>query len=284
MCPDGQSCCRRLEVPGGTFTRGANDDPSALADEKPPHGATLSTFELDALEVTVGRFRRFVSAFDGTLPKVGLGAHPKITGSGWQTAFSAEMPVTRAALEAALSCDVGGYQTWTTTAGAREDFPINCVSWYVAFAFCVWDGGRLPTEAEWERAASGGDEERLYPWGAAAPDYAVHAVANCRGDGSASCAPSDLLKVGSRPDGAGRFGHLDLAGSLWEWALDHYDATFYQSVTNCADCADLSGSTPRVIRGGNFNSLPKHLRGTGRASKPPVVADAYAGFRCARSP
>jgi formylglycine-generating enzyme required for sulfatase activity len=283
-CPGGESCCRRLEVPAGKFSMGASDDGNALADEKPAHDATLSAFTLDELEVTVGRFRRFVEAFDGTLPTPGLAAHPQIAGSGWQTAFTAEMPATRAALEEALSCDVGAYQTWTTAVGARESFPINCVNWYVAFAFCAWDGGRLPSEAEWERAASGGADERLSPWGAAAPDYALHAVANCRGDGSAGCAPSDLLAVGSRPGGAGYFGHLDLAGSLWEWTLDHYDATFYQSLSTCTDCADLSGSTPRVIRGGNFTSLPKNLRATGRASKPPGVTDPYAGFRCARSP
>jgi formylglycine-generating enzyme len=283
-CPGGQSCCRRLEVPAGTFSRGANDDANALADEKPPHDATLTAFDLDELEVTVGRFRRFVEAFDGTQPELGLGAHPNIVGSGWQTSFTAAMPATRGALEQALSCDVGAYQTWTSTAGAREDFPINCVNWYVAFAFCIWDGGRLPTEAEWERAASGGDEERLYPWGATAPDYAVHAVANCRGDGVAACVPGDVLKVGSRPAGAGRYGHLDLAGSLWEWTLDHYDSTFYQSLSTCADCADLTASTPRVIRGGNFTSLPKALRSTGRGSKPPGGTDPYAGFRCARSP
>ena len=283
-CGAGVDCCERLEVPGGTFQMGNNADANAQADEKPPHATTLTRFTLDAFEVTVGRFRRFVEAYDGTLPTVGSGAHPKLAGSGWRIDFNAEMPVSRAALEAQVSCDVGGYQTWTTQAGVREAMPMNCVSWYLAFAFCVWDGGRLPTEAEWEMASTGGDEERTYPWGEDGPSYTQQVVANCLGDGVAGCSPADLLPVGSRAKGLGRYGHWDLAGSLWEWTLDHYDATFYQSVGTCKDCAELSASTPRSIRGGNFTSLAKFLRASGRASKAPRTTDPYAGFRCAQSP
>jgi formylglycine-generating enzyme required for sulfatase activity len=280
-CPGGQSCCRRFAVPVGTFDMGTNMDPDALSDEKPPHAANLAAFELDEFEVTVSRMRRFVEAYDGTPLEPGMGAHPAIANSGWQLSFTAQLPASRTALEDALNCDVGAYQTWTTQAGAREDWPINCVNWYIAFAFCAWDGGRLPTEAEWEKASAGGSEERLYPWGATAPDFAVHAVANCRGDGTTGCAPTDLLPVGSRSGGAGRWKHQDLAGSLWEWTLDHYDATYYQSIGTCTDCADVSASTPRVIRGGNFTSTARSLRSTGRASKFPGVVDPYAGFRCA---
>jgi sulfatase modifying factor 1 len=283
-CPGGGSCCHRILVPAGSFAQGTSSDANALADEKPAHTATLKAFELDEFEVTVGRLRPFVEVYDGTLPDVGAGAYLAVAGSGWQAGFVAEMPDSRAALEAQLNCDVGNYQTWTTQAGARDGFPLNCVSWYVALAFCIWDGGRLPTEAEWERASAGGDEERLYPWGSQAPDFSVHAVANCRGDGVAGCAPSDLLAVGSRPGGKGKWGHEDLAGSLWEWTLDHYDATYYQSVGTCSDCVNLGALTPRVIRGGNFTNVAQSLRGTGRASKAASVADPYAGFRCARSP
>jgi formylglycine-generating enzyme required for sulfatase activity len=283
-CGSGVDCCERLGVPGGSFQMGNNADANAQADEKPPHSTTLSAFELDTFEVSVGRFRQFVEAYDGTLPSVGSGAHPKLSGSGWLTDFNAEMPTSRAGLETQINCDVGGYQTWTTLAGSREQMPMNCVSWYLAFAFCVWDGERLPTEAEWELASAGGAEERTYPWGETAPSFSTHAVASCQADGSAGCAPSDLLPVGSRAQGAGRYGHLDLAGSLWEWTLDHYDATFYQSIGSCADCANIAASTPRSLRGGNFTSVAKFLRASGRASKAPRTIDPYAGFRCARSP
>ena len=223
-----------------------------------------------------------VKAYDGTLPKTGSGAAPQSAASGWQTAYAAQMPGSQGALMAQLNCDVGGYQTWTEGAGVRETMPLNCVSWYVALAFCIWDGGRLPTEAEWERASAGGDAEWLYPWGAAAPDPATNVVANCTADGVSGCMPTDLLPVGSRPAGAGRWGHRDLAGSLWEWTLDYYDATYYQAIGICDDCVNTGGSTPRVIRGGNFTSLAKSVRATTRASKPPNAVDPYAGFRCAR--
>jgi formylglycine-generating enzyme len=282
-CAAGVSCCRRLDVPAGTFQMGTNSDADAATDEKPPHTTKLSGFALDEFEVTVGRMRRFVDAYDGSLPESGAGAHPKLAASGWQASYSAAFPLTRAALADQLSCDGGNYQTWTAQAGARDKMPVNCVSWYVALAFCIWDGGRLPTEAEWENAAAGGADERLYPWGAAKPDPAVNAVSSCLGDAVANCTPADLLPVGSRSGGAGKWGHQDLAGSLWEWVLDHYDATYYQSIGTCTDCADLTALTPRVIRGGNFTSPAKSLRATTRASKPPGNADPYAGFRCARS-
>ena len=283
-CPGSVSCCQRLEVPVGSYTMGTSSDVNALADEKPQHTANVALFELDEFEVTVGRFRRFFDAYDGTWPKEGTGAAPSVAGSGWQLGFSAQMPASQAALKEQLNCAVGSYQTWTDSAGVRETMPVNCVNWFVAFAFCVWDGGRLPSEAEWEKASSGGADDRLYPWGAGAPDPKTNVVANCQADGTDGCMPTDLLPVASRPTGAGKWGHQDLAGSLWEWTLDFYDATYYQSVGTCNDCVNTAGQTPRVIRGGNFTSLAKNLRATGRASKPPINVDAYAGFRCARSP
>jgi len=283
-CPGGVSCCQRLEVPAGSYAMGTSSDANALADEKPQHTANVALFELDEFEVTVGRLRHFFNAYDGTQPKAGAGAAPNGAGSGWQLGFSAQMPTSQAGLKEQLNCDVGNYQTWTDSAGVRDTMPANCVSWFVAFAFCIWDGGRLPSEAEWEMASTGGADDRLYPWGSSALDPATNAVANCLADGTAGCAPSDLLPVNSRPAGAGKWGHRDLAGSLWEWTLDYYDATYYQSIGTCDGCVNIAGQTPRVIRGGNFTSLAKNLRATGRASKPPINVDPYAGFRCARSP
>lgn len=283
-CPGG-SCCEEIEVPAGTFQMGTNTDPDRQPDESPPHTTTLPAFYLDKFEVTVGRFRRFADAYDGTKPAVGSGAHGGIASHGWQTSFSAELPASRSELLAAINCDTSnGYQTWTEFAGQLDNRPMNCVSWYVALAFCIWDGRRLPTEAEWEMAAAGGDDERLYPWGPDAPDPEVHAVFDCAADGTSGCSPADLLDVGSRSAGAGRFGHEDLAGNLWEWLLDYYSQTYYASVGTCSDCVDLGGTTPRVLRGGNFTDHLANLRATRRASKAPNAADPYVGFRCARSP
>jgi formylglycine-generating enzyme required for sulfatase activity len=108
------------------------------------------------------------------------------------------------------------YDTWT---GGEERRPKNSINWYMAVAFCHFDGGRLPTDAEWKYAAAGGDEQRPYPWGAE-PPTPERAVYNCTGDGDKSCSIADILPVGARPSGAGRWGHMDLAGSMFEWTLD----------------------------------------------------------------
>jgi formylglycine-generating enzyme required for sulfatase activity len=279
----GISCCSQIEILSDTFTMGTSTDPDAGSDEKPAHKATLDSFLMDKFEITVGRIRSFVQAFDGTMPPTNTGAHPQIQNSGWRVDYEANMPRSSASLKAMLNCSVGQYQTWTETAGVRETMPANCVSWYVAFAFCVWDGGRLPTEAEWEMAAANGKAGKRYPWGTNAPAADKHAVMACLGDGVTGCTPSDVLPVGSRIEGANQWGHLDLAGSMWEWTLDFYDPTYYQAIGTCANCSNLSGSTPRVIRGGSFTSQANVLRATARASKPPINAEPYTGFRCVRS-
>lgn len=284
-CGASASCCAQSEVPQlpeETFMMGSNTDPDGVADEKPPHAANVDGFMLDQFEVTVGRFRRFVQAYDGTRPAEGAGAHPKHANSGWQAAFNAQVPTSQGELQDQIGCN-GTYQTWTNTAGTKEMMPMNCVTWYVAFAFCIWDGGRLPTEAEWEKAAAGGALDQRFPWGNRAPNPATDAVMCAPSNGDAGCQPSALVAVGSRPAGAGRWGHLDLAGSLWEWNLDYYDSTYYQSVGTCDNCVSLEKNTPRVIRGGDFTSPMQLLRATKRASYAPVSRYAWVGFRCARS-
>ena len=263
---------------------GTDSDTSRGADESPQHTATIDRFMMDKFEVTVARFRAFVEAFDGTLPEPDAGAHPKIANSGWQAGYDASMPASKGSLQSAINCDPGQYQTYTEVAGAGEPMPMNCVSWYVAFAFCIWDGERLPTEAEWEMAATNGATDTRFPWGSTDPDPATHAVMNCLGDGTAGCSPSDLLAVGSRIGGANQWGHLDLAGSLWEWTLDYYESTYYRAIGTCNNCSNLAAQTPRVIRGGDFTSTLGLVRATRRASKLPTAVDPYTGFRCVRTP
>ncbi len=289
-CNDGGltvSCCNRKLVPGGTFPMGrslSGTDAYAAgdSDELPEHDATVAGFYLDTFEVTVGRFRKFVDQYNGTPPVEGAGAHPLISGSGWQAAWNVSLPSTQAALISDLKC-YSSYQTWTDTPGSNETYPINCVTWYEAFAFCAWDGGRLPTEAEWEYASAGGAENRLNPWGQQAPDNTL-AVFNCQWGGTpGTCTASDRAPVGSVPAGQGRWGHHDLAGSVWEWALDWYSSSWYSGAGNpCENCANLTSSSTRVRRGGSWSD-----------STPPRVAFRYGhsptqpynglGFRCARA-
>lgn len=282
------SCCTGSLIPTGTFYRsydvagdGYSGDQSALA--------TVSTFRLEKYEVTVGRFRAFVNAGHGTqlsAPASGSGAHAAIAGSGWNESWNGNLPVDRAALIAAVKCDAA-YQTWTDSPGANEARPMNCITWYEAMAFCIWDEGYLPTEAEWNYAATGGSQQRAYPWSSPAGSLALAASrasyydgTNCVGDGTPGCAVTDLVPVGSKPMGDGRWGQSDLAGNVREWILD-WDGAY---VTPCADCARVGTAALRVIRGGGFNSGAPTLRAGTRNNGAPEYRYPGVGFRCARTP
>jgi sulfatase modifying factor 1 len=279
----GKSCCENIVVPGGTFPMGRSASGTdaysgGYSDEQPEHNATVASFALDTYEVTVGRFRKFVQAYDGTPPPEGAGAHPLIAGTGWQSAWNTSMPATQAALMTNIKC-TPTYQTWTDAAAGNEQYAINCVNWYEAFAFCAWDGGRLPTEAEWEYASAGGDANRLYPWGSGGPSVNP-ALAN---DGYSYQGP--FLNVGSHPLGAARWGHQDLAGGMYEWVFDWYDSSWYGGAGNtCNNCANVTNASRRVIRGGYFDSGGFYLRAAGRGNCGPSDRSYGVGFRCARTP
>jgi len=278
-------CCSSLGVPGGSYYR--SYDLASNGDTSSP--ATVSEFRLDKYEVTVGRFRAFVNAGMGTQtspPSPGTGAHAKIGGSGWDASWNSSLVVNTAALVAAVKCD-STYQTWTDTPAANEHRPMNCVTWYEAMAFCVWDGGYLATEAEWNYAAAGGDQQRAYPWSSPANSLTLdgsHASyydgTNCVGDGVAGCAVTDLVAVGSKPLGDGRWGQSDLAGNVWEWTLDRYAA--YGNP--CLDCVKTAMASNRVFRGGSFLTVATNLRAGFRSYSGPADRYYYIGVRCARTP
>src|SRR5262249_40619476 len=172
--------------------------------------------------------------------------------------------------------------------GGNEARPINCLSWYEAMAFCAWDGGYLPTEAEWNYAAAGGELQRAYPWSSRAAPLAIdpaHASyangADCVGDGMSGCAVTDLVVVGSKPLGDGRWGQSDLAGNVAEWTLD-WAANAY--INPCTDCAELTPARYRIYRGGNYADPPGSARTSVRASDGPTANASILGARCARSP
>ncbi|CAN97959.1 putative membrane protein [Sorangium cellulosum So ce56] len=280
--PEEISCCDSRLVPGGTFDR--NFAGAREADGAYP--ATVSGFLLDTFEVTVGRFRAFVDAGGGTqasAPEAGAGEHSKIPGSGWSADWKGWLEEDTAALKAALHCDPPR-STWTDDAGPNENLPMNCVTWPEAFAFCAWDGGRLPTDAELNYAAAGGDEQRSYPWGEGID--LSRASYGCLGDADAApaCSLDDFSPVGSKPMGAGRWGHQDLAGGVSEFVRDSSDPLQIP----CVDCARLDPSSMGnyvVVRGGSALDSEASLYTTSRGVyRIPGRYDPGMGVRCARNP
>lgn len=293
---NGASPCLTIEMTGGPFPMGrslgdagtADAYPLGGADEVPEHTVILSPFGLDKYEVTVGRFRQFVDDYDGTLPRQNAGANPNIPYGGWQTAWNQYLPADNASLRSLLLQRGQQLMTWTASADANECLPINYVNWYLAFAFCIWDGGRLPTEAEWEYAAAGASENRLFPWGLDIPDN-QHAVFQCAFAGPPTCGTGDIPPVGStRPLGDGFFGHSDLAGSMTEFVRDVYDGTFYTDVTpaehNAVNLANDDLATLSAVRGGDFATAPSDLRAAAREKVARSQPSAGVGLRCARDP
>ncbi len=278
-----ENCCASPLLPCGSFRR-YWDGVTHLDDR---HPASLSTYRLDRFEVTVSRFRAFVDAGGGTgvsPPAAGAGGQPRTPESGWQAAWDAELPADRTALDSALDC--GPRATWTPAPGANEDRPISCLSWYEAFAFCAWDGGWLPTEAQWHYAASGGgydyssaapgpvDGQRVFPWSSPPisklidPSYAAI-------DGQ-----SPLVPVGSfSPKGDARWGQADMVGNVLEWVLDWWPS----SMTPCVDCAELDKSPTgkRIARGGSVDGFLFNVEN--EAIDPKSRFDTL-GVRCARAP
>jgi formylglycine-generating enzyme required for sulfatase activity/tRNA A-37 threonylcarbamoyl transferase component Bud32 len=306
------SCCASLAVPGGTFLRGF--DGMHYPDRN--HPATVSPYRLDQYEVTVGRFRDFVDTVIGTdaastgwLPERRSGRHTHVNGGnglrtsddgpdtfeyGWSEAWNDYLTSSRSEWNDNLTghgkrpsgqCHGllnEGFKkaTWTPERDFNEKLPVNCVTWYEAYAFCIWDGGFLPSEAEWEFAAAGGSEQRAFPW--SVPPTSIAMDSSYANWGEKPGRPP--RGVGSfSPKGDGRWGQSDLAGNVWEWTLDAYDDEY--PGTNCADCTSVPGAAgPRVIHGGSFYTERKDLFVSARQPIGAGLRYFDIGVRCARSP
>ncbi|MEZ4369141.1 MAG: SUMF1/EgtB/PvdO family nonheme iron enzyme [Kofleriaceae bacterium] len=253
----GPACDEVASIPEVGFDRG-ND---AL------YPGRMGGVTLDRFEVTVARFRAFVDAGGGvaaSAPAPGAGAHPADDATGWRSSWDVELEATSATLRAALA--TAG--TFTATPGDDDRLPITGLTWYEAFAFCVWDGGRLPSLLEYQAASVGGPQQRLYPW-ATEEFTAAHIGPALEAPGSRS------------PIGDGRWGHADLQGGAMEWGLDYFGLVA-EMCDDCVQSAPLSTSS-RVVHGWKsgadayaYMAKPAH---TGAA---PRSRSEYYGVRCAR--
>jgi formylglycine-generating enzyme len=292
-----ETCCASLEVAGGTYYRTYTNSGDGGTGEVDP--ASVSGFRLDKYEVTVGRFRQFVNAWNGGagyMPPAGSGKHTYLNGGqglvnvggdagvayepGWVASDDSNIAPTNAN----LACGAG-FSTWTASAGSNENLPVDCVNWWESYAFCIWDGGFLPSEAEWEYAAAGGNQQRQYPWGTTAPgtgnQYAIYDCYYPSGTGPGTCTGvANVAPVGTATQGAGVWGQLDLAGEVFEWNLDFYAAY----VDPCTDCAYLTAPSKRMGLGGGFGGTLPFLLSSTRNNFPPSDRNGGLGFRCARTP
>ena len=259
-------CSASALVSGGTFQRNNETDPAFKA--------TVGDFWLDRYEVSVARFRKFADGYPANLPTAAAGKNSKNPADpGWDPAWNAFLPVDRATLLANVQCDAA-YQSW----GEGDQLAMNCVTWFEATAFCISDGGRLPTDAEWNYAAAAGAEQRIYPWSKPATDdkidssFAVYAPA------------THVAAVGSKSArGDGKYGQADLAGNVWEWVQDWYEPYPKSTCDNCATLVQPSDNSVRVIRGGSAYDSYSYVGTSVIDVYDPSTRLNYIGFRCARN-
>ena len=213
------------------------DGTIGLDDERPRHTVWLDAYRMDLYEVTTSRYARFLAATGRTPPWLWDMVNPAIHG----------------------------------------DRPVIGVDWHDADAYCRWAAKRLPTEAEWEKAARGTDE-RQFPWGNQAPtaELANFAV------GARFSYSQTLMPVGRYEKGKSPFGLFDMAGNAWEWVQDWYKADYYVDSPARNPTGPEEGQF-KVLRGGSWSELPQYLLTYGRFKLPPTTQNSYTGFRCAKS-
>ena len=233
--PRGDTDDTMVTIAAGAFMMGCNQtfDSECETDELPYHEVAVPTFRIDRTEVTA---------------------------EAYQTCIASGVCSPPATIDATCPWD-------PATRGA---FPVTCVEHAQAVTYCASLGKRLPTEAEWERAARGLDG-RIYPWGNQLPDCTLALSSEC----GAEPAP-----VGSLPAGATATGVLDMAGNIAEWVADWYDAAYYATFPNDNPLGPDSG-TGRSLRGGAFFFDRSKLRTSNRGAQDPVEERFSVGFRCA---
>jgi formylglycine-generating enzyme required for sulfatase activity len=225
-----------LTIPGGDFLMGTNDT-AAKDEERPQHTVYLNEFKIDKYEVTNAMYKACVTSNSCKILAIMPNDHR-----------------------------VSYYDN-----PAYINHPMTYVSWNDANAFCAWAGKRLPTEAEWEKAARGTDG-RIYPWGNTFDGNLLNSMVSRKN------APAS---VGSFPNGRSPYGVMDMAGNVSEWVSDWYDANYYRS-SQVQNPKGPANGTQKVFRGGAWNADEKVVRTTSRRMGSTDYNISYLGFRCAQ--
>jgi formylglycine-generating enzyme required for sulfatase activity len=276
-------------ITGRAFTMGS-DPWEGDDDEEPEHQAYVSAFCIDLYEVTNAQYADALSWAAAHGYAFWSGSNVMQSRSHWTLFLEVSNVDCRVCRAGSVFAAEPGY----------EDHPVVEVSWYGAAAYCNWislidgltpcydtdtwkcdfsvNGYRLPTEAEWERAARGTRDERTYPWGFDAPDCER---ANCWQDRSGGCV-GGTAPVGSCPSGCSPYGLYDMAGNVWEWCNDWYDESYYRTSPE-RDPRGPSRGTYRVLRGGSWYFHQSFIRCANRYANPPALTSYVIGFRCAHS-
>lgn len=302
-------------IPGGTFMMGGDNDQSD-ADEFPKHEVMVSAFYMDSTEVTNARFAAFVEAtgyITTAERKIDWEELKKTLPPGTPKVHdSLLVPASLVFTQTAGPVDLRDYsQWWSWKPGAnwkhpqgpgssiegKENYPVTQVSWFDAVAYCEWAGKRLATEAEWEFAARGGFAQQVYPWGNEPVNSGQAKTNSWEGrfpyyneqrDGFITVAP-----VGSYQPNP--YGLYDMAGNVWEWCSDWYDAKYYEALSGIK-VKDPRGpsksfdpldrfTAKKSLRGGSFlcnDSYCSGYRVARRMKSSPDTGLEHTGFRCVK--
>jgi len=275
-----------VTIPAGTFVMGTDDPRGYTADgEGPPHEVELPAYRMGTHTVTNAEFGVFVDATDYRTTAEQLGTSFVFAGL-----LPQHFPPTRAVAGAPWWREVLG-ATWRHPEGSqsaiagREEHPVVHVSWYDAVAYCRWAGVRLPTEAEWERAARGPEGGHHFPWGDEREPGGTHRMNVFQGffpqydsgeDGWVGTCPVETFP-------ANDFGLHETTGNVWEWCADWFDPQYYRRSPASAPTGPPSG-TARVMRGGSYlchDSYCWRYRVDSRSSNTPDSSAGNVGFRVA---
>jgi formylglycine-generating enzyme required for sulfatase activity len=265
-----QDGMKMVFVPAGEFKMGSDTEPG---EEKPLHTVNLDAFWIDQTEVTNTQFELFVKD---------SGYKTDAEKGGGSVVFN----IITKKMEPVKSANWKHPQGVESSLNGLENHPVVQISWNDATAYCKWAGRRLPTEAEWEKAARG-LYKNIYPWGNMPPagnllNFADKNLPANQSDNSIDDGYQFTSPVGNYPSGASPYDALDMAGNVWEWVSDWYALDYYKESPVYNPQGPLSGSN-RVLRGGSWGDIGINNRSDNRLNAIPNSRGPSVGYRCAMS-